>query len=609
MGRIRTAGTVGIRGRHEATGILHNKATRSASARRAWIGSRKVNSLSTREWLTLFDETTDLVYATCPNTHEILYANLALRERFGDVLGKTCYRALQGLDSPCPFCTNDRILGKGAEQPHVWEFNNRLDKRWYLCSDRALRWEDGRMVRFEIAKDITRAKHLDAGEHESEDRFRLFAELAQEGFAVIDNRGRVVYVNEAGCRLLGYVPDQVHGEHFLRFVGEASKAVVSERFAMRQRGEDVPSPYELDTVTGDGVTRRCRANVAVQQDPIRGAHTLVTLLDVTDREEVQTALRESDERYRLLVECQTDLVVKVDSEGRFEFVSPSYCETFRKTADELLGKTFMPLVHEEDREPTALAMEALHVPPYTCYIEQRALTKDGWRWLAWADKAVLDAEGRVVAVVGVGRDIHRQKLAEEKLGRALRSAIRALGLTTEVRDPYTAGHQLRVASLAGAIADEMRIVGPAAEELRAAALVHDIGKIAVPAEILSSPRALSAQQHSLIQVHPQVAHDIICTVESADRIAEIVLQHHERLDGSGYPRGLQGDAILLEARILAVADVVEAMASHRPYRPTLGVEAAAKEIAEGKGTKYDASVVEACLAVLGAGGFHFPPRP
>jgi diguanylate cyclase (GGDEF)-like protein/PAS domain S-box-containing protein len=145
--------------------------------------------------------------------------------------------------------------------------------------------------------------------------------------------------------------------------------------------------------------------------------------DITSQKHAEQALRVSEEKHRLLVDHQTDMVVKVDLEGRFLFVSRSYCKTFGKTSDELLGKAFMPLVHEEDREATAKAMQALYHPPYQCYVEQRALTKNGWRWLAWADKAVLDDSGKVVAIVGVGRDISKRKEAEEALAHERERAL------------------------------------------------------------------------------------------------------------------------------------------------------------------------------------------
>ena len=165
------------------------------------------------------------------------------------------------------------------------------------------------------------------------------------------------------------------------------------------------------------------------------------MLDITSRKQAEEALREREGKYRLLVEGQTDLVVKVDTEGRFLFVSPTYCEMFGKTEEDLLGSKFMPLVFEEDRERTAKEMEKLYRTPYTCYIEQRAMTKDGWRWLAWADKSVLDDQGNVIAIIGVGRDITERKHAEHELLRTKEAAEAA----TKVKSEFLANmsHELR----------------------------------------------------------------------------------------------------------------------------------------------------------------------
>ena len=167
-----------------------------------------------------------------------------------------------------------------------------------------------------------------------------------------------------------------------------------------------------------------------------------------------------------------------------------------------------------------------------------------------------------------------------------------------MRDPFTAGHQKRVAKLACAIAEEMGLPKSKKERLRLAAVVHDIGKIQVPTEILIKPIHLSEAEFSIIEAHPQIAHDILYGIEFSRPIAKIVLQHHELMDGSGYPQGLSGDEIVLEARILAVADVVEAMASHRPYRPAHGIGEALEEILHKRGTLYDPEVVDACLRVF-----------
>ncbi|MFW5734496.1 MAG: HD domain-containing phosphohydrolase [Oceanidesulfovibrio sp.] len=192
----------------------------------------------------------------------------------------------------------------------------------------------------------------------------------------------------------------------------------------------------------------------------------------------------------------------------------------------------------------------------------------------------------------------------QDLRRTLEETVGALTLTTEKRDPYTAGHQQRVAMLAGAIARSMELEEDQEEGIRVASLLHDIGKIYIPAEILSKPTMLTQIEMGLMKTHSEVGYDILKNVTFPWPVSRIVLQHHERLDGSGYPYGLVGDDILLEARIIMVADVVEAMSSHRPYRAALGVDRALDEIVKNKGVRYDAAVVDHCMHLF-RGGFNF----
>lgn len=193
----------------------------------------------------------------------------------------------------------------------------------------------------------------------------------------------------------------------------------------------------------------------------------------------------------------------------------------------------------------------------------------------------------------------------EKTRKALDGAIDAIVKICEKRDPYTAGHEKRVAQLACAIAREMGLSEDQVEGIRVTICLHDIGKMEVPAEILSKPAKLSEIEFSLIKAHAQTGYEILKGVEFPWPVARIVLQHQERLDGSGYPNGLKGKEIMLEARILAVADTIEAMSSHRPYRPAMGVDTALKEIARGKGVLYDPAVVDACLMLFRRKRFQF----
>jgi len=193
---------------------------------------------------------------------------------------------------------------------------------------------------------------------------------------------------------------------------------------------------------------------------------------------------------------------------------------------------------------------------------------------------------------------HEHDRSEGRLRESLESTIEAIGATLEMRDPYTAGHQRRVALLAQAIAHEMGLDADRVHALGLAASIHDLGKIRIPAEILTKPGRLAPLEYRIIQQHAQAGFDILQHIAFPWPIARWIHQHHERLDGSGYPQGLSGDAIELESRILAVADVIEAITTHRPYRAGLGLEAALQEVIDHRTTLYDAAVVDACVRLF-----------
>jgi len=215
-------------------------------------------------------------------------------------------------------------------------------------------------------------------------------------------------------------------------------------------------------------------------------------------------------------------------------------------------------------------------------------------------------------ILSLVRDITESNRTNEELGqsaaklrRAMEGTVNAIALTTEVRDPYTAGHQERVTKLAVAIATEMGLAESQIEGIRIAGNLHDIGKIYVPAEILSKPGKLKKNEFNLVKDHVEVGYDLLKSIEFPWPVANMVIQHHERLDGSGYPHGLKGDDIMLESAIIAVSDVVESMASHRPYRPAYDINKALLEILQKKGDLYHPEVVDACLKLFNEGGFAF----
>jgi len=223
-----------------------------------------------------------------------------------------------------------------------------------------------------------------------------------------------------------------------------------------------------------------------------------------------------------------------------------------------------------------------------------------------------DSDGKLIGIVECLKDITNRKRDEKELQdtlkqlrKAMRGTIQAMAMTVEKRDPYTAGHQRRVANLARAIGKEMGLSKEQIAGIRMAGIIHDLGKISVPAEILSKPGELTKNEFEIAKEHAQVGYDILNKIEFPWPVAQIVYQHHERMDGSGYPNGLSGEDIILEARILGLADVVEAMAAHRPYRPALGIDKALEEISKNKGVLYDPEVVDACLKVFTEKNFRF----
>jgi len=323
---------------------------------------------------------------------------------------------------------------------------------------------------------------------------------------------------------------------------------------------------------------------------------------------VQEALRESEERYRILFTRAVDGIFILSVNGKLVEVNESLARMHGYSTQEMLHMTLKDL---DTPETSQLAPERMSrvLAGESLTFEVEHYHKDGHVFPLEVSVSLISSGGES-CIQCFQRDITERKQAEEDLKesvehlrRAIHTTIQVLVLAVETKDPYTAGHQKRTTNLARAMAAEMNLPPEKIEGLRMAGAIHDIGKISIPSEILSKPTELPAIEYSLIKEHARHGYEILKDVESPWPLADIVYQHHERINGSGYPRGLKGEEILIEARILAVADVVEAMASHRPYRPALGMGAALEEIEKNRGILYDPAAVETCLRLIREKGF------
>jgi len=327
-----------------------------------------------------------------------------------------------------------------------------------------------------------------------------------------------------------------------------------------------------------------------------------------EQRNTEAALRESLQRNEAILQAVPDMMFILSRDGTFVDFKTERDEELIVLRSEIIGKNIHESGFPEDYvslivDRVRKALDTMKIQA----LEYELKTPKGPS--SYEARIVPLNENEVVAVV---RDITRRKRVEgelklslKRLHETIESTLRAMAQILETRDPYTAGHQQRVAALTLAIGKEMNLPQDQVEGLHIAALIHDIGKIYVPAEILSRPTMLTESEFALLKTHPEVGYKILRNIEFKWPIAEIILQHHERLDGSGYPRGLKNGEIMLEARILAVADVVEAMQSHRPYRPTRGLKTTLEEISQNKGILYDPDVVDACLRLFNEKGFKF----
>ena len=460
----------------------------------------------------------------------------------------------------------------------------------------------------------------EAALRQTEEKYRHLFESTQDGMEVIDgSTGRIVLASQAAARMFGFDnPEDMVGVDPLSYIPPEDRERVASMISEYMFERDLHKVIEIRALRKGGTSIWLSATGVKTEYEGRLAG-LVSLRDITEHKQAEQDFRDSERRYGLLADNISDVIWVTDMSLRPTYVSASVARLLGYSVEEALRRGLAAILTPASFEAAKAAFsrvleeqgnDSQFEPPPT---EVELVRKDGTTvWVESKLSFVRDASGQPVEALGVLREVTERKKAEEQLRhslevleRTMEGTIQAIASTVETKDPFTAGHQRRVTQLACAMAREIGLPEDRLRAVRTAGLLHDLGKISLPADILTKPGKLTELEFAVIRTHPQVAYDVLKKVESFEQIAEIVLQHHERMDGSGYPSGLRGEEIHLEARILAVSDVVEAMSSHRPYRPALGLDKAREEILQKSGTLYDPEVVQACLNVFDRTGFEF----
>ncbi|MFA0889776.1 MAG: PAS domain S-box protein [Synergistales bacterium] len=455
--------------------------------------------------------------------------------------------------------------------------------------------------------------------HVHKDYLENLFQSSPEAIAFLDENGMVARVNRPFTELFGYSQEECQGRHLDDFLVPPERAEEA-RLATERGRSGLLNLFETVRVAKDGT----RIDVQAQGNPIYNSEggkigEFFLYRDIRDRKAVETALEKEKTFLEQLYDNAPEGIIVTDLNGRIRRANRAFVQLFGYGRDELLNRDVDDLIVPGESKVEAADFTLRADRGERVSFEGVRRRKDGTLLDVSFLGVPIVSEAGQLGVYAIYRDITARKAAErallanredlrrslQRMDRAWRQTVEVLSSTAEARDPYTAGHQRNVAHLAGAVAREMGQGERFVEGVVLAALVHDIGKIVVPAEILSKPGRLTPLEFDLIRVHPEAGSSILRSIDLPWPLAEIVRQHHERLDGSGYPNGLSGGDILKEARVIAVADVVEAMASHRPYRPALGVDRALEEISSGRGRLYDEQVVDACLALFREREFSF----
>mgnify|MGYP005849371671 CR=1 FL=1 len=440
------------------------------------------------------------------------------------------------------------------------------------------------------------------------EKYETIFENMYEGLWQIDKNAITVFVNSKMAEMLGYTVEEMTGKHLFEFMDDNWKKIAEEKLGMRKSG--IKEIHDFEFIKKDGskiFTRLATAPIFDKNGNFNGA--IATITDITEKKHIEEKLRKSEYEKSLILNSMTEMFAYYNLDLEILWANKASADSINMKLLDLVGKHCYELWHQR-KSPCKLCpvLKSLKTKKPQ---EAIVTTPDGRVWLL-KGYPVLNENNEVVSLFELGQDITNQIKTEKQLKQSykqikktLKETINMISSILEIRDPYTENHQRNVAKLCRAMALELGMDKEKIELLYTAALIHDIGKIAIPQSILSKPSGLTEIEKTMIHTHSQVGYEILSKIDFGYPLQEIILQHHERIDGSGYPNALKGTNILLEAKVLAVADTVEAMANHRPYRAAYGIDKALREINSKKGILFDESAVNACIAVFKQRKFEF----
>jgi PAS domain S-box-containing protein len=547
-----------------------------------------------------------------------------------------------------------RLRGGSTQQRREIPFKCK-DGKWIWIEITAMlikKWGVPSSLRITV-QDITERKKVEEELKNSEERLKILFDYAPDAYYINDSKGNFIDGNKAAEKVIGYKKEELIGRNFLKLklLSLADIAKAAKLLVKNLRGQPTgPDEFVLNRKDNSKVT------VEISTFPVKiKERTLVLGIarDITERKQAEEKIKHLNLVLRAIRNVNQLIVKEKNRERLLKGACNNLIKTrgyysawialldesgkFERYIEAGTGKAFLPMVEILMKgELTVCGQKALKQreiviikdPASTCPECPLVKKNSGRRVMTIR----LEYSGKVYGFVSVSVPVHitvdkeEQSLFKEvagdiafsihnieldeelqqsyqKLKKTMDAAIDTMSKIIETKDPYTSGHQHRVCQLAVPLAQELGLSPDKIEGIRIASLIHDIGKIGLPTEILSKPTRLTDIEFSLIKGHSQIGYDILKSIDFSYPIAQIVLQHHERLNGSGYPNNLKGDKILLEAKIIGVADVVEAISSFRPYRPALGTEKALEEISQNRGILYDPKVVDACLKLFKEKGF------